>query len=86
MTEQMFGGENRNPRDILARLTRKAKEEAGDLPLYYTEWNAGHFDTSYAAAAATQIFAYNEGLVEALTGFAGMERVSRISCLYSRES
>lgn len=60
----MLGGENKNPRDILARLTRKAKEEAGDLPLYYTEWNAGHFDTSYAAAAVTQIFAYNEGLVE----------------------
>lgn len=61
---QMFGGENKNPRDILAQMTKKAKEEAGELPLYYTEWNAGHFDTSYAAAAIAQTIAYNEGLVE----------------------
>ncbi len=64
MMQQVIGGENNNPRDILAQLTKKAKEEAGELPLYYTEWNAGHFDTNYAAAAITQIFAYNEGLVE----------------------
>lgn len=62
--DQILGGENHNPRDILAQMVKKAKEEARDLPLYYTEWNAGHFDTSYAAAAVTQILAYNEGLVE----------------------
>ena len=61
---QMLWGENKNPRDILSRLTKKAKDEAGELPLYYTEWNVGHYDTSYAAAGVTQVFAYNEGLVE----------------------
>lgn len=61
---EFFNQENKNPRDILFRLTKKAKKEAGDLPLYYTEWNAGHFDTSYAAAGVTMTLAYNEGLVE----------------------
>ena len=57
--------ENKNPRDILAQMTKKAKAEAGDLPLYYTEWNgAKDFDTSYQAAFILQTLAYNEGLVE----------------------
>ncbi len=55
---------NENPRDVLYRCAKKAKEEAGAYPLYYTEWNGGHFDTNYAAAAVTQTLAYNEGLVE----------------------
>ena len=54
-----------NPRDILAQMTRKAKEEAGDYPLYYTEWNGSiEYDTSYQAAIIAQTIAYNEGLVE----------------------
>lgn len=57
--------ENKNPRDVLAQLTRKAKEEAGDYPLYYTEWNGSkEYDTSYQAAFIVQTLAYNEGLVE----------------------
>lgn len=55
---------NTNPRNILAQLTKKAKAEAGDLPLYYTEWNVGHYDTSYAAAGVAMTLADNEGLVE----------------------
>ena len=64
MIMQMMHPENKNPRDILYRLTKKVKEEAGDTPVYYTEWNAGHMDTSYAAAGVTATLAYNEGLVE----------------------
>lgn len=53
-----------NPRDILYTLTKKAKAEAGDTPLIYTEWNVGHFDESYSAAGIMQTLSYNEGLVE----------------------
>ena len=60
-----FNRENKNPRDVLARMTRKAREEAGDKPLYYTEWHgSGDYDTSYQAAFDVQTFAYNEGLVQ----------------------
>lgn len=57
---------NNNPRDILYQMAKKAKAEAGEHPLFYTEWNGGrgHFDTNYAAASITQALAYNEGLVE----------------------
>lgn len=55
---------NNNPRNILSQLTKKAKAEAGDLPLYYTEWHVGHYDTSYAAAGVAMTLADNEGLVE----------------------
>lgn len=63
---QMFARpDNKNPRDILAQMTKKAKEESGEYPLYYTEWNGSReFDTSYQAAMITQTIAYNEGLVE----------------------
>ena len=58
--------ENKNPRDVLRQMTAKAKQEAGDLPLYYTEWNGSHdFDTNYQAAFVAQTLAYNEGLVKA---------------------
>ena len=56
--------ENTNPRDVLAQTARKVKEEAGDTPVYYTEWNAGHYDVSYAAAGVAATLSYNEGLVE----------------------
>ncbi|MBR6322180.1 MAG: beta-xylosidase, partial [Lachnospiraceae bacterium] len=61
---EMFRGENKNPRDVLYRSTKKVKEEAGDYPVYYTEWNAGHYDETYAAAGILATLAYNEGLVE----------------------
>lgn len=62
----LFGNrENKNDRDILAQMTRKAKEEAGDYPLYYTEWNGSkEYDTSYQAAFVTHTLAHNENLVE----------------------
>ena len=61
---KMFLHENNNPRDVLYQTAKKVKEEAGSYPVYYTEWNAGHFDTSYAAAGVAATLAYNEGLVE----------------------
>ncbi len=61
---EFFNRENNNPRDVLYQTAKKAKQEAGDYPLYYTEWNAGHYDTSYAAAGVAATLAYNEGLVE----------------------
>jgi xylan 1,4-beta-xylosidase len=56
---------NKNDRDILQKMTAKAKDEAGKYPLYYTEWNgAFEFDTNYQAACIAQTIAYNEGFVE----------------------
>ena len=59
-----FNRENKNPRDILSQLAKKVKKEAGAYPVYYTEWNVGRYDTSYAAAGVLATLAYNEGLVE----------------------
>lgn len=57
--------ENKNPRDVLAQMTKKASEEAGPYPLYYTEWNGSHdFDNNYQAAAVAQTLAYNDGYVK----------------------
>ena len=64
MLDAFFNKENKNPRDILSQLTKKAKAEAGEKPLYYTEWNVGRYDTGYAAAGVLATLAYNEGLVE----------------------
>lgn len=63
--EAFFLKENKNPRDILLKMTEKAKKEAGSLPLYYTEWNGSkEYDSSYQAAFVMQALSYNEGLVE----------------------
>lgn len=64
MAESIMHPENTNPRDILMQMTQKAKEEAGDPPLYYTEWNVGRYDTSYAAFGSIATLSWNEGLVE----------------------
>lgn len=65
LIEQFMHHENNNPRDILMQMTKKAKEEAGDYPLYYTEWNGSiEYDTCYQAAFVAQTIAYNHGLVE----------------------
>lgn len=65
LIEQYMHPENKNPRDILAQMTKKAKKEAGNYPLYYTEWNGSiEYDTCYQAAFVAQTIAYNHGLVE----------------------
>lgn len=55
-------------RGVMAVMTKRAKAEAGDLPLYYTEWNSAAFpfkeDEHYAAAFIVKTLADNTGLVE----------------------
>lgn len=62
--EEMIGNSNNNPRDVLYQTAKQVKEEAGDYPVYYTEWHVGHYDTNYAAAGVLATLAYNENLVE----------------------
>ena len=65
LVAKLMNRDNKNPRDVLYQMTKKAKAEAGDHPLYYTEWNGSkEYDTSYQAAFVAQTIAYNEGLVE----------------------
>ncbi len=51
-------------------MTAKAHEQAGGLPLYYTEWNASAWipdqihDEAYSAALVAKTIADNDGLVE----------------------
>jgi xylan 1,4-beta-xylosidase len=68
---QQFGdGLWKYERGILYKMTQKAKAEAGDLPLYYTEWNTSAMlpdpihDESYSAALIAKTIADNAGLVE----------------------
>lgn len=57
-------------RGILYKMTSKAREEAGKLPLYYTEWNTSavlpdHMhDEIYSAALVAKTIADNDGLVQ----------------------
>lgn len=66
MEEQMA----RSKRGILYDRTVKALEEAGPLPLYYTEWNNSpsprdpYHDTPYAAAFVVKTLMDNMGLVD----------------------
>jgi len=65
LVKKFMGNKPKNPRDILQKMTEKAKQEAGDYPLYYTEWNgAVNYDTNYQSAAVLHTLANNEGLVE----------------------
>jgi len=57
-------------RGILQKMTVKARQEAGDLPLYYTEWNTSAVlpdpihDEAYSAALVAKTIADNDGLVQ----------------------
>jgi xylan 1,4-beta-xylosidase len=57
-------------RGILKKMTLKARREAGDYPLIYTEWNTSaaleeaQHDESYAAALVAKALSDNDGLVE----------------------
>lgn len=57
-------------RGILYKMTSKARQEAGDLPLYYTEWNTSAVlpdsihDEAYSAALVAKTIADNDGLVQ----------------------
>lgn len=57
-------------RGIMKKMARKAREEAGKYPLYYTEWNTSalpndhYHDENYASAMIAKILADNDGLVD----------------------
>jgi xylan 1,4-beta-xylosidase len=57
-------------RGILYKMTAKARVEAGNLPLYYTEWNTpavlpdSLHDDPYSAALVAKTIADNDGLVD----------------------
>ena len=57
-------------RGILKKMTARARQEAGDLPLYYTEWNTSavlpdtNHDEPYSAALVAKTIADNDGLVD----------------------
>lgn len=58
------------PRDVMKSDAAKARREAGELPLYYTEWNISSnprdqmHDEPFAAAFATRIVMEARGLVQ----------------------
>ena len=59
-----------SPRSLLREQTRKAKDEAGAKPLFYTEWNSSSnprdplHDEPYAAAFVVKTILEAKGLVE----------------------
>jgi xylan 1,4-beta-xylosidase len=68
---KQFGHEfGKYERGVLYKMTAKAREQAGDLPLYYTEWNTSAWltnaihDESYSAALVAKAIADNDGLVQ----------------------
>lgn len=68
---EQFGQElGKYERGILQKMTLKARSEAGELPLYYTEWNTSAMlpdpihDEAYSAALIAKTLADNDGLVD----------------------
>jgi xylan 1,4-beta-xylosidase len=57
-------------RGILRKMAGKARDQAGSMPLYYTEWNTSAMfpdvihDEPYSAAMIAKTIADNDGLVE----------------------
>ena len=57
-------------RGVLRKMTARARAEAGDMPLYYTEWNTSArlpddiHDEAYSAALVAKTIADNDGLVD----------------------
>jgi xylan 1,4-beta-xylosidase len=60
-----------SPLGILTEWARETRERAGELPLYYTEWNTSpscrdpYHDEPYAAAFILKTVADNDGLMDA---------------------
>jgi xylan 1,4-beta-xylosidase len=68
---QQFASEmGKYERGTLRKMTERARAEAGNLPLYYTEWNSSAMlpdpvhDEAYSAALVAKTIADNDGLVE----------------------
>lgn len=58
------------PRGVLANMAKQVRQQAGDMPLYYTEWNNSpssrdwYHDTPYSAAFILKTIADNAGIVD----------------------
>jgi len=69
--QQSIHGRGTYRRGVLREMAARAREQAGELPLYYTEWNSSarvpdHLhDESYSAALVAKTIADNDGLVDA---------------------
>ena len=69
--EVSLNSEEIDRRGLLTKMVRIAKHEAGNLPLYYTEWNTSanegdeFHDTPYSSALVTKTLIDNYGYVEA---------------------
>ena len=67
---QLAHGQGRYERGVLRQMAAKARAQAGDLPLYYTEWNTSAMlpdslhDDAYSAAFVVKTIADNHGLVD----------------------
>ncbi|MDL2327538.1 beta-xylosidase [Ruminococcaceae bacterium OttesenSCG-928-A11] len=71
MMELLMSGEKRIfNRDIMKQMTQKARKDAKEYPLYYTEWNISASSTDslhddpYSAAMVAKILVGNAGLVQ----------------------
>jgi len=66
MEEQL----RRSKRGTMQKMAQKARQETGDLPLYYTEWNTSagcrdrYHDEAYASACITKTIVDNADLVD----------------------
>lgn len=64
------GSEMKYHRGVLHKMTKQVRQEAGNLPVYFTEWNTSAMtndskhDEPYAAALVAKTLADNDGLVE----------------------
>jgi len=55
------------PRGVVTKWTKKVREEAGNLPVYYTEWNSGagiQSDGPFGASFIAKTCLDNHGLVQ----------------------
>lgn len=70
LAEKGMDAMSKYDKHIMRKMTRRARKEAGELPLYYTEWNVsalmgdGDHDIPYAAATIARILHENIGMVE----------------------
>jgi len=67
---QFADGTSHYERGVLRQMAAKARAQAGDLPLYYTEWNTSAMlpdslhDDAYSAAFVAKTIADADGLVD----------------------
>jgi xylan 1,4-beta-xylosidase len=63
-------GKDKYPRGVLKKMTQRVREEAGNYPVYFTEWNTSAMtndskhDEIYASAMIAKTLVDNDGLVD----------------------